>query len=98
MNIAQTKENDKLVLTISGRVDTTTAPELEKHINENAEGITDLVLDVAEMKYISSAGLRIFLKTQKKMNAVGSMKIINVQPDVMEIFDMIGFSDVLNIE
>lgn len=92
------KEDGKLTIAVSGRVDTTNAPEFEKCINENTEGITALVLDVAEMKYVSSAGLRVFLKAQKKMDAIGSMKIINVQDDVMEIFDMIGFSDILNIE
>jgi len=98
MQITSVKENNQLTVSIVGRVDTTTSAEMEQYINEHLDGVTELVLDLAEMTYTSSAGLRVFLKTQKKMNTVGSMKIIHVQKDVMEIFDMIGFSDILNIE
>ena len=98
MQITSVKENDALKVSISGRVDTTSAPELEKYVNENLGDLTNLIFDLADMKYTSSAGLRVFLKTQKKMNAIGSMKVINVNDDVMEIFDMTGFSDILNIE
>lgn len=98
MNITQAKENGKLTISVSGRVDTTTAPELEKYITESADGVTELILDLKDMSYTSSAGLRVLLKAQKLMNAQGSMKVINVQSDVMEIFDMTGFSDILTIE
>lgn len=92
------QENNTLTISVSGRVDTTTAPEFEKTIFENIDGITELILDLKEMPYTSSAGLRVFLKAQKLMNQQGSMKLINVQSDVMEIFDMTGFSDILTIE
>lgn len=92
------KDGSKLILSVSGRVDTTTAPELEKTIVENIEGIDALVLDLKDMSYTSSAGLRAILKAQKLMNKQGSMKVINVQKDVMEIFEMTGFNDILTIE
>lgn len=98
MQTSAAKENGILTITISGRVDTTTAPELETFISEQLDGVTELVLDLAEMSYTSSAGLRVLLKTQKQMNKQGSMKVIHVQEDVMEIFDMTGFSDILTIE
>ena len=98
MQLTQVKDNGKLIIAISGRVDTTTAPELEKNITENAEGVTELILDLKDLTYTSSAGLRTILKAQKLMNKQGSMKVINVQSDVMEIFDMTGFSEILTIE
>lgn len=91
------KDGSKLTVAVSGRVDTTTAPELEKAVFENTDGITELVLDLKEMSYISSAGLRVLLKSEKAMKAQGKMTLINVQGDVMEIFDMTGFSDILTI-
>ena len=97
MNITQTKENSTLTIAVSGRVDTTTAPELDKYITENTQDITELILDLKEMTYTSSAGLRVLLKAQKLMNNQGSMKVINVQNDVMDIFDMTGFSEFLTI-
>ena len=98
MEITKTKEGSKLTIAVSGRVDTVTSPDLEKAIFENADGIDELVIDLKEMSYTSSSGLRVFLKAQKLMNTQGSMKVINVQSDVMEIFDMTGFSDILTIE
>ncbi len=98
MNIDLKKENEKLTVTVVGRVDTVTAPELEKVIEENAVGVTELIIDLKDMSYTSSAGLRVFLKAQKLMNAQGEMKLINVQSDVNEIFEITGFSDILNIE
>ena len=98
MQLTQVKDNGKLIIAISGRVDTTTAPELEKNITENAEGVTELILDLKDMTYTSSSGLRTILKAQKLMNKQGSMKVINVQKDVMEIFEMTGFSEILTIE
>ncbi len=98
MNITLNKENGKLTVTVIGRIDTVTAPELEKTIEENAQGVTELIIDLKDMSYTSSAGLRVFLKAQKLMNAQGEMKVINVQSDVNEIFEITGFSDILNIE
>ena len=98
MQITNERNGNTLTVSISGRVDTATAPELEKFIEENTEGISELILDVKEMSYTSSAGLRVFLKAQKKMNSQGKMIIKNVQSTVMEIFEMTGFSDILTIE
>lgn len=98
MQITNERNGNTLTLSISGRVDTATAPELEKFIEENTEGVSELILDVKDMSYTSSAGLRVFLKAQKKMNSQGKMIIKNVQSTVMEIFEMTGFSDILTIE
>lgn len=98
MKLTSTKEDGKLTVVVSGRVDTTTAPDLEKYINDNMNGITEMVLDLKDMRYTSSAGLRVLLKVQKTMSKQGSLKLINVCSDVMEIFDMTGFSDILTIE
>lgn len=92
------KENGKQTIIVSGRVDTTTAPELEKTVFDNLEGVSELVLDLKDMPYTSSAGLRVLLKAQKAMDLQGEMKLINVCSDVMEILDMTGFSDILTIE
>ena len=97
MQMSSVKENGKLTVSVSGRVDTATAPKLEEYINSNLEGVSELVLDFAGMRYTSSAGLRVLLKMQKLMNARGSMKLINVSGDVMEILDMTGFTDILTI-
>ena len=91
------KDGSKLTIAVSGRVDTTTSPELEKAVLENTDGITELILDLKDMPYISSAGLRVLLKSEKAMKAQGKMTLINVQGDVMEILDMTGFSDILTI-
>lgn len=98
MNITSKKENGRLTVYISGRVDTVTSPEFEQFISENTDGITELILDLKDMSYTSSAGLRVILKTQKMMSKQGSMKVINVHNDIMEIFEMTGFSDILTIE
>ena len=98
MNITVEKDNGRAVLAIEGRIDTTTAPELEKSINTEAEGTETLVLDFKEVKYISSAGLRVLLGAQKKMNAQGNMELINVCEDIMDILEMTGFADILVIK
>lgn len=98
MTIEIKKNVDELVLEITGRVDTITAPALEKTINENLEGVKTLILDLKSLEYISSAGLRVLLGAQKKMSQIGSMKIKNVCELVMEVFEMTGFADILNIE
>ena len=98
MTIEIKKNVDELVLEITGRVDTITAPTLDKTINENLEGLKTLILDLKSLEYISSAGLRVLLSAQKKMQQVGVMKVINVCELVMEVFEMTGFADILNIE
>ena len=98
MTIEIKKNVDELVLEITGRVDTTTAPALEKTINENFGEVKNFILDFKNIEYISSAGLRVLLGAQKKMSQIGSMKIKNVCELVMEVFEMTGFADILNIE
>lgn len=98
MNIGIEKENGATVLKIDGRLDTTTAPELEKVINGEGESLKNLVLDFGGVNYISSAGLRVILTAQKKMNVQGSMELINVSEEVMDIFEMTGFAEILVIK
>ena len=98
MDIKCNRDGDTLTVNVIGRVDTSTAPDFEKFINENIGDATNLVLDLNEMSYTSSAGLRVLLKTQKMMNQRGSMKLIGVQDTVMEILEITGFSDILTIE
>ena len=87
-----------VTLKIEGRLDTTTAPTLEKTIGEIIDSVTELILDMNQLTYVSSAGLRVLLSTQKQMNKIGTMKLIGVCEEVMEVFEMTGFSDILNIE
>lgn len=98
MKIDKNLEIDTLTVSIEGRLDTITAPQLEAELSNSFEGVKTLVLDLTKLDYISSAGLRVLLSTQKKMNVQGSMKIKNVNETVMEIFDVTGFTDILNIE
>lgn len=98
MTIEIKKNVDELVLEITGRVDTITAPTLDKTINENLANVKSLILDLKGLEYISSAGLRVLLGAQKKMSQIGSMKLKNVCELVMEVFEMTGFADILNIE
>ena len=98
MTIEIKKNADEVVLEITGRIDTITAPALDKAINESLDEIKYLILDFKCVEYISSAGLRVLLSTQKKIQHVGEMKIINVCDDVMDVFEMTGFSDILTIE
>ena len=98
MTIEIKKTTNELVLEIMGRLDTITAPALEKSINENLGEIKSLILDFKSLEYISSAGLRVLLAAQKKIQQIGAMKVINVCEEVMEVFEMTGFADILNIE
>ena len=98
MTIEIKKNSDETIITVVGRLDTTTAPSLEKTISENIESTKALVLDMTGLEYISSAGLRVLLGAQKKMNQIGSMKLIGVCDDVMDVFEMTGFADILTIE
>jgi len=87
-----------LTIALSRRLDTMTAPELEKTLTQQLSGVTALVFDLKELEYTSSAGLRVFLKAQKMMNQQGSMKLIHTAQPVMEVFEMTGFSDIMTIE
>ena len=98
MNINIEKENGITLMKLDGRLDTTTAPELEKAINAEGEALKNLVLDFKGIDYISSAGLRVLLTAQKKMNAQGQMELSNVCEAVMDIFEMTGFADILVIK
>ena len=98
MTIEIKKNNQETVIEIVGRLDTITAPALDKTINEDLGDTKNLVLDVKGMEYISSAGLRVLLAAQKKMQKIGSMKVTGVCEEVMEVFEMTGFADILVIE
>ncbi len=98
LKINKTQEEAKLTVALEGRLDTTTSPELEKSLNESLKGVTELVMDLAGLEYISSAGLRVLLSAQKLMMKQGSMKVIHVTETVMEIFEVTGFVDILTIE
>lgn len=98
MDIIKTLNANALKIEIAGRLDTSTAPALDAEIRDVGEDITDLVLDLGQLDYISSAGLRVVLAAQKKMNKQGKMTVVNVNEDVMEIFEITGFSDILTIE
>ena len=97
MTIESKKDAGKLTLTITGRLDTSTAPKLEDTLKESYDNVTELIFDFQKLEYISSAGLRVLLSAQKTMNKQGSMKVINVCEEIMEIFEITGFTDILNI-
>jgi len=98
MEIKKNLEGEKLTLTVSGRIDTVTAPQLEEELKSSLDGVTELVIDLADTEYISSAGLRVLLSAQKTMNKQGSMKVTGVNDVIMEIFEVTGFTDILTIE
>ncbi len=98
MEINKHSNGSELTFTVSGRLDTVTAPTLENEIKQSIDGVTVLCFDFAELDYISSAGLRVLLSTQKIMNKQGKMVIKNVNESIMEIFDVTGFVDLLTIE
>ena len=98
MTINTKQEGSKMTIALEGRLDTLTAPDLETVVKEQLHGISDLVIDLKDIVYVSSAGLRVLLAAQRIMNRQGSMVIRNANEDVMEIFDVTGFVDILNIE
>ena len=98
MTLEIKKNQDETVIEIAGRLDTITAPVLDKTINEDIEQTKNLVLNIKGVDYISSAGLRVLLSAQKKMQKIGSMKVTNVCAEVMDVFEMTGFADILDIE
>lgn len=97
MEMIKQKKESVYSIALEGRLDTSTAPQLEAEINANLEGVTEFELNFAKLDYISSAGLRVLLAAQKIMNKQGSMKVCNVNPEIMEVFDITGFSDILTI-
>ena len=98
MTIEIKRNAEETIIELVGRLDTTTAPALDKTINEDIGGTKNLVLNLKGLEYISSAGLRVILSAQKKMQKIGSMKLTNVCEEVMEVFEMTGFADILVIE
>ncbi len=98
LNIKKTQNDGVLTFNLEGRLDTTTSPQLEEEINANISGIKELIFDLETLEYISSAGLRVLLAAQKTMNKQGNMTVIHVSEEVMEIFEVTGFSDILTIQ
>ena len=98
LNIEKKSEGNNLSFALSGRLDTTTAPDLEKEVKDNIEGVEKLDFDFADLAYISSAGLRVLLSAQKIMNKQGDMVVRNCSDEIKEIFEVTGFSDILTIE
>ncbi len=98
MEIRKETNAGTLNMAISGRVDTTTAPALENELKDSYDSCESLILDFAQVEYISSAGLRVLLSAQKVMSKKGGMKLVNVSRDIMEIFEVTGFTDILTIE
>ena len=98
LNITKNVNGSDLKVILEGRLDTSTAPQLEAELNHALSGVTALKFDLAKLDYISSAGLRVLLSSQKTMNKQGSMVITNASAEVKEIFDVTGFSDILTIE
>ena len=98
MNIQKNLNGQSATLVVDGRLDTQTAPELEKELDSVVGGLKELTFDMTGLEYVSSAGLRVILKAQKIMNTQGSMKLIGVNDSIMEVFDITGFLDILTIE
>jgi len=98
MTISKTLEGSTLTLALEGRLDTTTSPDLEEALGTSLDGVTQLVFDFTRLDYLSSAGLRVLLSAQKRMNKQGSMKLVHVNDAVKEVFDITGFADFLTIE
>ena len=98
MEIKLDKKDSALTITLTERLDTVTSPDLEAVLQKELDGITDLTFDFDELDYISSAGLRVLLSTQKKMLKQGEMRIINASPVIMEIFEVTGFFDAIDIK
>lgn len=98
MKIEKNLNEKNLVVALEGRLDTTTAPQLEEELKNSLDGVTDLVIDLGKLEYISSAGLRVLLSAYKTMRNKGKMKVTNANELVMEVFEVTGFSDFLPIE
>ena len=98
MEIKKELNEKELVITLKGRLDTMTAPELEAELKTSLDGVEKLVIDMAELEYISSAGLRVLLSAQKTMNRQGEMVVRNANDQIKEVFDLTGFNELLTVE
>ena len=98
LNISKTQNGGVLTIDLEGRLDTTTAPDLEAVVKSDLDGVKELIFEVKDLEYISSAGLRTLLSAQKIMNKQGNMTVMHPSEEVQEIFDVTGFSDILNIQ
>ncbi len=98
LNINKTVENGKAVFALEGRLDTVTAPDLEKELRDSFDAVNELTLDFSGLEYISSAGLRVLLAAQKIMGRKGGMKVTNANETIMEVFEVTGFLDILTVE
>ena len=98
LNIEKIAKENELTLVLTGRLDTTTAPALEQEVKASLDGVTALTWDMEALEYVSSAGLRVLLSAQKLMNKQGRMKVIHVSREIMDIFEVTGFADILTIE
>ncbi len=98
LNITKEQEDKKLTFRLEGKLDTVTSNDLEAQLRDSIEGVEELVFDCAKLEYVSSAGLRVLLAAQKLMNKQGTMKVTDVCEEIMSIFEMTGFSEILTIE
>ncbi len=98
MTIDKKTHGTTLTVTLSGRLDTNTSPQLEAELRDSLDGVTELVFDFGELGYLSSAGLRVLLACQKTMNKQGSMVVRHINDTIREVFDITGFSDILTVE
>lgn len=98
MTITKTQDQNSLTLFLEGRLDTTTSPQLEAELSASLGGVTHLTLDLSKLAYLSSAGLRVILSAQKRMNKQGQMIVRNVNDTIMEVFEVTGFVDILTIQ
>ena len=98
MTINKNAEGSKLTLALEGRLDSTTAPELQAVIKESVDGIEELTIDMTDLEYVSSAGLRVLISAHKAMRSKGGMTVTNVNEIVMEVFEITGFAEILNIQ
>ena len=98
MNITKTRNENALTVALEGRLDTMTAPQLEEELKDALDGVSELTFDLEKLDYVSSAGLRVLLSTQKTMNAQGSMKVTHPNEIIADIFEVTGFTDILTIE
>ena len=98
MTIEKTVSGTEMTVALAGRLDTIAAPDLEQELKDSLDGLTGVTLDLEGLEYISSAGLRVLLSLQKVMNRQGSMKLLHVGKDIMDIFELTGFTEILTIE
>ncbi len=98
MDINKNRDGETLEIALTGRLDTTTAPSLDEVVKTDLDGVSSLIFNLESLDYISSAGLRVLLSAQKVMNKQGQMVVRNVKDDIMEVFDITGFADILTIE